>query len=218
MWKMSSFSALGPSVNSMVLESAVTLEQVWILLWLKKKESLWAYAIKLVRCCKLSSYPNKSCDEHVVYFQQWLKWCAIFITFLLSGNYVISLKWRPLHWFVSIYTHVLSQFRNKLFTLIYKVNILKNNQPSIKWNMKDFYWRNPVSCRINRLLICYLISKQASLNAFKSILVRGHSQPINSFCLKDQRQTWGRVEADGQGKLYICMHLSYYNSILFSQL
>ena len=34
----------------------------------------------------------ESCDEHAVYFRRWLKWRAMFITFLVSGNNVISLE------------------------------------------------------------------------------------------------------------------------------
>ena len=41
-------------------------------------------------------YANESCDEHAVYFRRWLKWRTKFITFLLFGNDVISLKSRPL--------------------------------------------------------------------------------------------------------------------------
>ena len=55
------------------------------------------------------------------------------------------------------------------------IHILNYRQ---KWYKKEIFWRildcqeSPVSCRTNSLLISYLISKQARLNAFfKSVLV-----------------------------------------------
>ena len=58
---------------------------------------------KLVGCGKLSLYANESCDKHAVLFRRWWKWRAIFITFLLFGNDLISLESRPLI-FVYLYT------------------------------------------------------------------------------------------------------------------
>ena len=60
----------------------------------------------MVGCCKLSLYANESCDEHAIYFRRWLKWRAIYITFSMSGNDVISLESRSLnfHVFIHMYT------------------------------------------------------------------------------------------------------------------
>ena len=65
----------------------------------------------LVGCCKLSFYANESCDEHAVYFRWWLKWSAMFITYLLSGNDVIFSNRYP--WVSCIYTRVRNQCRSK---------------------------------------------------------------------------------------------------------
>ena len=87
-----------------------------------------------------------------VYFRRWLKKRAMFVTFLVSGNDVISLELT----FLYLYTRTQS-----LSNKIQKVNALKNTRLSIKKEVKNYY---PVSCRINRL-ISYLISKQARLSA-----------------------------------------------------
>ena len=112
---MSSFSGTDRSTNSIAWKR-------W-LLWNKRtlqwKRRWWGY--NLVGCCKLSLLANESCDDNTVYFQRWLKWRAMFIPFLASGNDVISLE------------------------LIFVF---------------------PVSCRTNRLLISYEISKQARVAAF----------------------------------------------------
>ena len=59
---------------------------------------------------------------------------------------------------------ILNQFRNK------SLSTNKNTQPSIKQEVRNFYGGNPISCRINHVLISYLIYKQARINAFKSVL------------------------------------------------
>ena len=58
---------------------------------LMSKTSIWG---KLVGSPKLPLYVNESCDA--VYFRRWLKSRAMFITFLLSSNGVISFESRPL--------------------------------------------------------------------------------------------------------------------------
>ena len=90
----------------------------------------------LAGCCKLSFYANESCDEHAVYFRRWLKWSAMFITFLLSTNDVIFSN--PYPWVSFIYTRVRNQFGSRSSNTIKKVDILKNTGPSIKKNVKDF--------------------------------------------------------------------------------
>ena len=90
----------------------------------------------LAGCCKLSFYANESCDEHAVYFRRWLKWSAMFITFLLSTNDVIFSN--PYPWVSCIYTRVRNQFGSRSSNTIKKVDILKNTGPSIKKNVKDF--------------------------------------------------------------------------------
>ena len=122
-------------------------------------------------------YVYESCDEQVVYFRRWLKWLAMFITFLLSGNDVISLKLRPL---IFVYLYTCTQLIQKQ---IVKYNI-KSKYPEEystvdKVGVKNFWWGNLASSRINRFLISYLISKQAIFTAFKGAVSRQSS----SFCL-----------------------------------
>ena len=122
-------------------------------------------------CCKLCSlWANESCDEHAVFFRWRLKWPFMFTTFLLFRNDAISLESRPLN-FVKLYTHTTS-IQKQIVEYHVKVNILKNTQPSIKEDVKNFQWRNPASCRIKHLFISYLISKQqARLNTFLRVLL-----------------------------------------------
>ena len=108
------------------LKALISLEQVNTTEWSGKKTILIS-KIAMMGCCKLSLYANESCDEHAIYFRQWLKWRAILITFLISGNDVVSLELRPLNFrvFVHAYslrsqtyfrwslTRLLNQFRNK---------------------------------------------------------------------------------------------------------
>ena len=132
------------SMNSIAWKHLL-LGSKWILQW---KLQLWGY--KLIGCCKRLFYANESCDEHMVYFgHDWNDtscsshfWSLAMMKFLLT-------------WF---YTHILNYHQ--------------------KWYKKEIFWRildcqeSPVSCRTNSLLISYLISKQARLNAFfKSVLV-----------------------------------------------
>ena len=69
------------------LKALISFRNKWILQW---KLRWWGY--KLVGCCKRSFHANDSCDEHAVYFGRWLKNRAMFVTFLVSGNDVISLE------------------------------------------------------------------------------------------------------------------------------
>ena len=49
----------------------------WTLLSGRKKIRILISKIAMIRCCKLSLYANESCDEHAIYFRQWLKWRAM---------------------------------------------------------------------------------------------------------------------------------------------
>ena len=115
---------VGPRILS--LESVDyfgTSEHYWAV---EKKRRILISKTSMVGCWKLSFYANESCDEHGIYFWRWLKWRALKITFLISGNYVISLESRPSE-FSCIYTRVYpstadvflvvantrTQFRNK---------------------------------------------------------------------------------------------------------
>ena len=74
---------------------------------------------------------------------------------------------------------------NIIFTIIIIIIIIiihasSTQKQIVEYDIKSTYpkaRKSPVSCRINRLLISYLISKQVRLNAFKSVLGRA------SFCL-----------------------------------
>ena len=59
-----------------VLKALITLEQVNTTEWLKKIRILISKVV-MVGCCKLSLYASGSCDEHAIYFRQWLKWRAM---------------------------------------------------------------------------------------------------------------------------------------------
>ena len=110
--EMSNFPGTGRSTNSIAWKRWL-LWNKWMLQW---KLRWWGY--KLVGRCKLSLYENESCDEHAVYFWRWLKWRAMFITFLLSSN--------------DLYLYT------RIFWRKYSLNILKNSRPSIKWEVKPF--------------------------------------------------------------------------------
>ena len=72
----------------------------------------------------------ESCDKHSVYFWRWLKWRAIFITFLHFGNDVISPESRPL---IFAYLCMRTQsIQKQIVEYDINVNILKNTRPSIK--------------------------------------------------------------------------------------
>ena len=89
--------------------------------WLKRKKTLRWWG-QLVGCCKLSLYTNEYCLQHAVNFNlRWLKWRTMFITFLLSGNDVISLKSRPL-----------------IFVFLYSINSETN---CWTWYKKYISWR-----------------------------------------------------------------------------
>ena len=110
--EMSSFPGTGLFTNSIAWKRWL-LWNKWILHW---KIRWWGY--KLVGRCKRSLYENESCDEHAVYFWRWLKWRAMFITFLLSSN--------------DLYLYT------RIFWRKYSLNILKNTRPSIKREVKPF--------------------------------------------------------------------------------
>ena len=112
------------------------------------RENFNGEAINRSGVVKISLYENRSCDEHAVYFWRWLNWRAIFITFLLSSN--------------DLY------LCTRIFWRKYSLNILKNTLPSIKWEVKRF--GEEILLRVellNRLLISYLISKQARLEFYE---------------------------------------------------
>ena len=79
-------------------------EHYWVV---KKKRRILIRKIAMVGCCKLSPYANESCDEHAIYFRRWLKWRAMYITFSMSGNDVISLESRSLNFHVFIHMYSL---------------------------------------------------------------------------------------------------------------
>ena len=110
--EMFSFPGTGRSTNSIAWNRWLLLSK-WML---QGKLRWWGY--KLVGRCKLSWYENEFCDEHAVYFWQWLKWRAMFITLLLSSNDLYLYK--------------------RIFWRRYSLNILKNSRPSIKWEVKPF--------------------------------------------------------------------------------
>ena len=66
----------------------------------QRAETWQTYTRQLLQIYYLNA--DESCDEHGVYFGGWLKWRAMFITFLLSGNDVISLELI----FVYLYTRI----------------------------------------------------------------------------------------------------------------
>ena len=99
MQKVSSFSRTGQSTNSIALKRWLLLEQVDTSVVEKRK-------VFMIGCWKLMLYANESCDEHAVYVGPWVKWCAIFIRFLISGNDVISPESRPL---ICVYLYMCTQ-------------------------------------------------------------------------------------------------------------
>ena len=44
---------------------------------IEKKIRILISKTAMVGCCKLSLYADGSCDEHAVYFRQWLTWHAM---------------------------------------------------------------------------------------------------------------------------------------------
>ena len=116
--EMLSFPGTGRSTNSIAWKRWLLWNR-WMLHW---KLRWWGY--KLVGRCKLSLYENESCDEHAVYFWRWLKWRAMFITFLLSSNDLY------------LYTHIF--WRKYSLNILNLLNFLKNIRPSIKWEVKPF--------------------------------------------------------------------------------
>ena len=114
--EMLSFPGTGRSTNSVAWKRWL----LWNRWMLQSKLRWWGY--KLVGRCKLSWYENESCDEHAVYFWRWLKWHAMFITFLLSSNDLY------------LYTHIF--WRKYSLNILNLLNFLKNIRPSIKWEVK----------------------------------------------------------------------------------
>ena len=116
--EMSNFPGTGRSTNSIAWKRWL-LWNKWMLQW---KLRWWGY--KLVGRCKLSLYENESCDEHAVYFWRWLKWGAMFITFLLSSN--------------DLYSYKRILWRKYSLTILNLLNILKNTRLPIKREVKSF--------------------------------------------------------------------------------
>ena len=116
--EMSNFPGTGRSTNS------VTWKR-WLLWnnWMLYGKLRWR-SYTLVGRCKLSLYENESCDEHAVYFWRWLKWRAMFITFLLSSN--------------DLYLYKRIFWRKYSLNILNLLNFLKNTRPSIKWEEKPF--------------------------------------------------------------------------------
>ena len=111
-------SGTGRSTNSIAWKRWL-LWNKWILHW-----KLWWESYKLVGRCKLSLYENESCDEHAFYFWRWLKWGAMFITFLLSSN--------------DLYSYKRILWRKYSVTILNLLNILKNTRLRIKREVKSF--------------------------------------------------------------------------------
>ena len=86
----------------------------------------------------------------------------MFITVLLFCNDVVSLESRPL-----IFVYLCTQSVQKQFVQY----DIKSKYPEEYWHVDKVGREKPLAFRINRLLISYRISKQARLNAFKSVLV-----------------------------------------------
>ena len=73
---------------------------------------------------------------------------------------------------------------------------MKNTRPLIKQEVRNLYRVNPVSCRINRLLISYLISKQARLKVnIKSVLVKYSSQMLHATCYVRKTKPFGMADS-----------------------
>ena len=111
----------------------------------KKKNNLFKTSkTGMVGCCKLSLYANGLVMSIIIYyFRRWLKWCAMKITLVISGNDVIFLESRllnfrlfihaysvrPQRYFRSSLTRVLNQFfsewilfREELITSLFQVS------------------------------------------------------------------------------------------------
>ena len=116
--EMLSFPGTGRSTNSIAWKRWL-LWNKWMLHWKLRWRSH-----KLVGRCKLSLYENESCDEHAVYFWRWLKWRAMFITFLLSSN--------------DLYSYKRILWRKYSLTILNLLNILKNTRLPIKREVKSF--------------------------------------------------------------------------------
>ena len=119
----------------------------WILQW---KFRWWGY--KLVGCCKLSFYANESCGLFLAMIEMtrlvhrvfglW-QWCnfsgIVFRVFIHAYSIIVE--------------YDIKRKYPEEYPTVDKVGTEKKRG-------------NSVSCRINRLLISYLISKQARVTAF----------------------------------------------------
>ena len=146
MRKMSSFSGKGLSTNSIAWKRWM----LWNKSILQWKFRWWGY--KLVGCCKLSFYANESCrlflamiemTRHVHrVFGLW-QWCnfsgIVFRVFIHAYSIIVE--------------YDIKRKYPEEYPTVDKVGTEKKRG-------------NSVSCRINRLLISYLISKQARVTAF----------------------------------------------------
>ena len=91
-----------------------------------------------------------------VYFRQWLKWRAMFIAFLV--------RW---HW--CYFSGIVFRVFIHAYSIIVEYDVKRKypeEYPTVDKVGSEKKRGNPVSCRINRLLISYLISKQARVTAF----------------------------------------------------
>ena len=116
--EMSSFPGTGRFTNSIAWKRWL-LWNKWMLHWKLRRRGY-----KLVGRGKLSWYENESYDNHAAYFWRWLKWGAMFITFLLSSN--------------DLYLYTRIFWRKYSLNILNLLNILKNTRPSIKWEVKPF--------------------------------------------------------------------------------
>ena len=90
-------------------------------------------------------YANESCDERAVYFSgDWND--------APSPFWSLAIMWFLLDWFSCIYSCVLNHCQ--VYSTVNKVG------------SENLLQGNPVLCRINCLLISYLISKPARLHTF----------------------------------------------------
>ena len=123
----------------------------------------------LAECCKLSFYANESCDEHAVYFRRWLKWSAMFITYLLSSNDVIFSN--PYPWVSCIYTRVRNQFGSKSWNTIKKSRYPEEYWTVDKVERKRFLARNNVELVASPDFLSFLQARETCRFYIKSVLV-----------------------------------------------
>ena len=100
--------------------------------WVVEKIRILISKTAVVGCSKLSLYSDGSCDEHAFYFWRWLKWLAMWITFLIFGNDVISLESRPLNFRVFIHAY-------SLWPQTYNPVVTNTRTKSIQKQIKSYY-------------------------------------------------------------------------------